>query len=53
MLNLFVPWKAIYSFDKGRQAKTEKDDEQDQLKATLKKYMTKKAKELNKKREDA
>mmetsp|Transcript_11026 Transcript_11026/g.26239 ORF Transcript_11026/g.26239 Transcript_11026/m.26239 type:complete len:552 (+) Transcript_11026:366-2021(+) len=42
-----IPWKAIYSFDKGRQkSRTEKGEEQDQLKATLKKYMTKKAKQL-------
>ena len=41
-----IPWKAIYSFDKARSTKTDEDEEQDQLKATLKKYMTKKAKQL-------
>lgn len=39
-----IPWKGIFAFDK---AGGEKNQEKNELKATLKKYITKKAKELN------
>lgn len=51
-----IPWKGIYSFDKAREAKettdqgadnNKTDKDQAQLKAILKRFMTKKAKELN------
>jgi len=42
-----IPWKGIFGFDKARSSAVGASDTTAKLKETLKKYMTKKAKELN------